>query len=94
MIKSIASNVRGWAGNWDAVWDNIFLRQKIKEEIVKVSENVGNPEVMEAEFCSKSNNVIHEVSEKIMEEVGLPVSDRVFPEWQNWLNKEVKRLGI
>ena len=34
MIKSIAANVKGWAGDWDAVWDNIILRQKIKEEVV------------------------------------------------------------
>lgn len=94
MIKSIAANVRGWAGNWDAVWDNILLRQKVKEEIVKLSDNVGNPEILEAKFCAKANNVFHEVSEKIMEEVGLPLSDRVFPEWNKWLNEETKRLGI
>ncbi len=94
MMKSIAANVKGWAGNWDAVWDNVLLRQKIKEEIVKFSDNVGNPEVLEAEFCAKANNVFHEVSENIREEVGLPVSDRVFPEWQKWLNDEAKKLGI
>jgi len=94
LIKSIATNVRGWAGNWDAVWDNVLLRQKIKDGIVKVSEDIGNPEIMEAEFCAKSNNAFHEISEKIREEVGLPVSERVFHEWQNWLNREVKRLEI
>jgi archaeal flagellar protein FlaI len=92
IIKSIASNVKGWAGNWDAVWDNILLRQKVKEELVKVSENIKNPNILEASFCAKANNVFHETSEKIREEIGLPSSDRVFPEWQKWLNTEIKKL--
>ena len=32
IIKSIAGNVKGWAGDWDAVYDNIILRGKIKLE--------------------------------------------------------------
>src|SRR3989338_8430107 len=36
ILKDIASNVRGWAGNWDAIYDNILLRAKIKKEIVDV----------------------------------------------------------
>lgn len=94
MMKSIAANVKGWAGNWDAVWDNVLLRQKIKEEIVNFSDNTGNTEVLESEFCVKANNAFHELSEKIREEVGLPVSERVFPEWKNWLDKEAKRLNL
>jgi type IV secretory pathway ATPase VirB11/archaellum biosynthesis ATPase len=94
MIKSIARNVRGWAGSWDAVWDNILLRQKIKEEIVNLSESTGNLDVLEAGFCVKANGTFHEISEKIVEEIGLPSSERVFPEWKDWLNKEAKKLGI
>jgi len=33
IIKEIASNVRGWAGNWDAIYDNILLRAKIKKKL-------------------------------------------------------------
>ncbi|HDL02476.1 MAG TPA: hypothetical protein ENH20_01430, partial [Candidatus Pacearchaeota archaeon] len=32
VMKDIASNVKGWAGDWDAVWDNVVLRQNIKQE--------------------------------------------------------------
>ena len=28
--------------------------------------------------------------DEVIKEIGLPMSDRVFPEWQKWLNKEVK----
>ncbi|MBW2647962.1 MAG: type II/IV secretion system ATPase subunit, partial [Deltaproteobacteria bacterium] len=34
IMKGIAANVKGWAGDWDAVWDNVVLRQKIKQEVV------------------------------------------------------------
>ncbi|MEI7718960.1 MAG: type II/IV secretion system ATPase subunit [archaeon] len=94
IIKDIASNVKGWAGNWDAVWDNITLRQKIKEEIVSYAAKTENPELLEAEFTVRSNNAFHQISEKIMAEIGLPNSNRVFPEWKKWLDVESKRMNL
>ena len=94
VIKEIAGNVKGWAGNWDAVYDNILLRAKIKEEIVRVAEKTGNQNLLEAGFTVSSNNAFHEISDKITQETGLPLSKRVFPEWQKWLNKEVKKRKI
>mgnify|MGYP001575581414 FL=1 len=94
IIKEIASNVRGWAGNWDAVYDNILLRAKIKKEIVAIAEKTGNENILEAEFNSLSNDAFHKISDKVREEIGLPLSERVFPEWQKWLNKEVKKGKI
>ncbi len=90
VIKAVASGVRGWAGNWDAVYDNILLRAQIKEEIVKISEKLKKPVLLEAEFNSLSNNMFHEFSKEVREEVGLPVSDRVFSLWQEWVKKEAK----
>ncbi len=94
IIKDIASNVKGWAGNWDAVWDNVVLRQKIKEETVKFAEKMNKPDLLEAEFTVLSNNAFHQISDKITSEIGLPSSDRVFPEWKNWLERESKRVGL
>jgi len=94
IIKDIASKVKGWAGNWDAVYDNILLRSKMKNEIVKVAEKVRNPNILEAKFNVLANHEFHKVSDKIIEEIGLPVGDRVFPEWQNWLNEAVKKVKI
>jgi len=90
-IKDIASNVKGWAGNWDAVYDNILLRAKIKKEIVDVSKRVGDKDLLEAKFNVLSNNMFHKISNDISSEVGIPISDRVFPEWQKWLNSEIKK---
>jgi type IV secretory pathway ATPase VirB11/archaellum biosynthesis ATPase len=94
IIKDIASNVKGWAGNWDAVWDNIVLRQKMKKEIVDFAEKSKNYDLLEAPFTVKSNNAFHQISEKVREETGLPISERVFPEWKKWLEKNTKRLGM
>ena len=94
IMKDIASNVKGWAGNWDAVWDNVILRQKIKEEIVSYSDKAKMPEILEAEFTVKSNNSFHQISNKVIEEIGLPTSERVFPEWKKWLLEGAKRVGI
>jgi hypothetical protein len=94
IIKDIASNVKGWAGDWDAVWDNIVLRQKIKEETVKFAEKTNNFNLLEADSVVKSNNAFHKISDEITKEIGLPSSERVFPEWKRWLEKESKKLGI
>ncbi len=94
VIKSIAANVKGWAGNWDAVYDNITLRAKMKQEIVDVAKKVNNPRILEAGFNVLANDKFHKISDEIREEIGLPMSDRVFPEWQKWLNKEIKKKSI
>lgn len=94
IIKSIAGNVRGWAGNWDAVYDNILLRARVKKEIVEVAKKTKKPWILEAEFNTLSNDVFHKISDKIRQEVGLPVGDRVFPEWQKWLMQEIKKKRI
>ncbi|VVB80106.1 Type II/IV secretion system protein [uncultured archaeon] len=94
IVKDIASNVKGWAGNWDAVYDNILLRAKIKKEIVDISKKLGNEKILESEFNALSNNAFHQISESVMEDIGLPTGERVFPEWQKWLNQEVKKRKL
>jgi len=94
IIKDIAAGVKGWGGNWDAVYDNILLRGQIKQEIVDVAEKNKMPELLEAKFNSLSNNMFHQFSKQVQEEVGLPVGNRVFPLWQEWLKKEIKKMKI
>ncbi|MBU0959414.1 MAG: hypothetical protein KKB31_05710, partial [Nanoarchaeota archaeon] len=80
--------------NWDAVYDNILLRSKIKKEIVDVAEKTNIPDILEAGFNVLSNNAFHKISDKVGQEVGLPVGERVFPLWQKWLNDKVRKLKI
>jgi archaeal flagellar protein FlaI len=93
-VKNIAANVKGWAGNWDAIYDNILLRAKIKKELVEIAEKTKNERLLEAEFNILSNHMFHRFSDEINKEIGLPLSERVFPEWQKWLNKEIKKRKI
>jgi len=90
VIKDIASNVKGWAGNWDAIYDNILLRGKTKQELVDVSKKTENEKILEADFNVLSNYMLHKISDKVRQEIGLPWGERVFPEWQKWLNNEIK----
>ncbi len=90
ILKDIASNVKGWAGNWDGIYDNILLRGKIKQEIVNTAKKIGNNQILEAGFNTLANHAFHRISDEVRQEVGLPVGERVFPMWQKWLNNEIK----
>jgi type IV secretory pathway ATPase VirB11/archaellum biosynthesis ATPase len=92
IMKDIASNVKGWAGDWDAVWDNVLLRAKIKQETVDFSIRENLPEILEGEFTVMSNNAFHQISDEVTEDVGVPKGDIVFPKWKRWLESEVKKL--
>ncbi len=94
LLKSIAGNVKEWAGNWDAVWDNILLRAKIKETIVNESDKSKMPELLEAEFVILCNDEFHKISDKVKEEVGNLDSKRIFFEWNEWLKRTIKKKSI
>lgn len=89
VIKSIASQVKGWAGNWDAVYDNIILRGRIKQEIVDMALKLNKSEILESEFCLKSSVAFHGISEKIRIENGSANGDEIFSLWKKWLFDEV-----
>ena len=91
ILKAIAGNVKDWAGNWDAVWDNILLRAKVKETIVKLSEKEKDPDILEAPFCISANDQFHRISDKIKEETGTLNSKKIFMEWYEWAKTEIKR---
>ncbi|MBS3147601.1 type II/IV secretion system ATPase subunit [Candidatus Woesearchaeota archaeon] len=91
VIKSIAGNVKEWAGNWDAVWDNINLRAKMKETMVNVSNQLKDPNLLEAEFYIKANDEFHLISEQVREEVGTLDSEKIFFRWNEWLKRAVRK---
>jgi archaeal flagellar protein FlaI len=91
ILKAIAGNVKEWAGNWDAVWDNIQLRAKTKETLVKMAEKIKDDSILEAEFVIQSNDQFHKISDKVKEEVGNLDSKRIFFEWNEWLQRAIKK---
>lgn len=92
IIKAIAGNVKGWAGNWDAVYDNILLRGKIKQKIVEMSEKLGRPELLESKFNALSNNAFHALCEKLKDDKGMIDNERVFDAWKQWMLEEINGL--
>jgi len=94
IIKNVASNVRGWAGNWDAVYDNILLRGKIKQELVDTAEKTKDFDLLEAKFNTLANHAFHEISSEVIAETGLPLSEDVYPKWKDWLSKQIKGRKI
>jgi type IV secretory pathway ATPase VirB11/archaellum biosynthesis ATPase len=90
VLNEIAKRVPGWAGRWDAVWDNIQLRSKILETIVQIANQTGHKDLMEAETTVASNQKFHELAEKSRIEVGEVDSKRVYEGWLAWFKERAK----
>ena len=91
VINRIASYVKEWSGNWESVWNNIKLRAKIKETLVKLSEQLKMPELLEAGWVIRSNSEYHLIVEKLRTESGAAEPERIFKEWESWLKGKLKK---
>ena len=89
IISRIAANTQGYKNDWEAVWDNIQLRKKIKEAIVEKAEETGNDDLLEAEFVNKCNQRYHILSRKVSEEYGEQDTERIYARWKEWLDRQV-----
>ncbi len=89
VIKNVASNIPEWAGHWDAVWDNIILRAKMKEAIMNYSKV--NKNILEAKFVIAANDHYHRTSEGVKKEVGFLDAKRIYFEWEEWLKRAARR---
>lgn len=94
ILKSVAGNVKDWAGNWEAVWDNILLRAKTKETLVNIAEQAKMPSLLEADFVVLANDQFHKLSDKIKEETGALDPKRIFFDWNEWLKRSVRKIKI
>lgn len=91
VLKTIAGNIKEFAGNWDAVRDNIELRAKVRQTLVDYATKEGKDDLLEAPFVIKANDMFHLLTERIKQDVGFIDSKRIFYEWEEWMKKEVKR---
>jgi hypothetical protein len=91
IIKTIAGNVKEWTGNWDAVWENILLRAKIKEKLFEYSNKLKLNELLEARFVINSNDKFHDICDNVRDDVGYLDNKRIFFEWEDWLKKQIKK---
>ncbi|MBW2995077.1 Flp pilus assembly complex ATPase component TadA [Candidatus Woesearchaeota archaeon] len=93
ILKEIAGSVKQWAGKWDAVWDNIQLRAKIKQKMVDYAKAAKNPSILEAEFAVKANDEFHNISENVLQETGGLDSKKILNEFDRWLRKEIRLMS-
>ena len=90
IIKSIASNIKEWAGNWNSLWENILLRAKIKKTMVEYSQKYKIPDLLEAKSVIQMNDEFHRVCDRISQSLGKLDSEKIFFEWEEILKKYIK----
>lgn len=90
ILKSIGSQVKQWAGNWDAIWDNVTLRAKIKQLQVDYAKKYNFPEILEAQPVITCNDMFHKISEKVNNSEGKLDSDKIYFEFEQWFKRYIK----
>ncbi|MCL5009528.1 MAG: Flp pilus assembly complex ATPase component TadA [Candidatus Parvarchaeota archaeon] len=86
IVKEIASKVEGWAGNWDAVLDNIQARGEILKMLSDYSDKTGDRDILEAESASEAVDQYYEIVNKLNEELGRPPDGkRIIRAFELWL---------
>ncbi len=94
ILKTIAEKIKDFSGNWDLLWENIVLRGDLKAYLVELSDKLKDPELLEAEFVIKCNDMFHNITDKVREERGFLDHKRIKEEWIDWVNREVRLRKI
>jgi hypothetical protein len=89
LLNEIARRVREWRGQWDAVWDNILLRSKVKQMMVDMAVQTNNDKSLEADYIVESNAMFHLISEQVRQEVGALDSQMIYDKWLEWFKKRI-----
>jgi hypothetical protein len=93
-LKAIAANIPDFAGNWDAVWENVVLRGELKEMLVNKSNELKDNDLLEAPFVIKCNDKFHMISEEVKESKGKLDVKEIKLRWINWLERELKKRKL
>lgn len=93
VLKSVASRVKQWAGDWNLLWDNILLRAKVKEIMVNYAVNKKKPALLEAYHVVVANDIFHVISEKVNDETGYLDSKKILNLWTKWLYDYAKKIS-
>jgi archaeal flagellar protein FlaI len=91
IIKQIAGNVKEWAGNWDAVWENIILRKSIREDLMKAFSQTKRGDLIEAPFVIAANDAFHKISDDVLTRYGELNNQRILFRWREWLKSELQK---
>ncbi|MDP3698987.1 MAG: type II/IV secretion system ATPase subunit [Nanoarchaeota archaeon] len=91
ILKRMAGRVKEFAGDWDAVWNNILLRANCKQAIVDAFSETGDASLLEAGFIVKANDLFRLISDRVKEKTGKMDNDKIYFEFKEWLRKEAKK---
>jgi len=91
VLNEIAKRVREWHGDWDAVWDNILLRGKIKQTMVDYAKQLNREDILEAEMVVEGNEMFHMISEQVGRELGGLDSNEIYKRWLEWFKGRIGR---
>jgi archaeal flagellar protein FlaI len=94
ILKAIAANIPDFAGNWDALWDNIVMRGEMKEILVNKSQETDDNDLLEAPFVIKSNDRFHIIAEEVKASKGNLDCPEIKRKWVNWLDRELKKRKL
>ncbi|MFH1064868.1 MAG: type II/IV secretion system ATPase subunit [Candidatus Woesearchaeota archaeon] len=94
VLKAIAANIPDFAGNWDAVWDNIVLRGELKEILLNKAIELDDMDMLEAPFVIKSNDKFHLLVEEVKKDTGTQDNKELKRRWENWFDRELKKRKL
>jgi type IV secretory pathway ATPase VirB11/archaellum biosynthesis ATPase len=91
VLNSIAERVRDWKGEWDAVWGNLKLREKIFQTLIDYANRTKNFDILEAPIIMQSNSQFHIISSEVKEEYGSLDNNLIYEKWHEWIKRVVKQ---
>jgi archaeal flagellar protein FlaI len=96
ILKTIAGNIPDFAGNWDAVWQNILLRARLKETLLKYAVQYKDDDMLEAPFVISCNDQFHKIYEEMRnsDERHKNFNDELFTKWNEWLLREIRKRVV
>jgi archaeal flagellar protein FlaI len=94
VLKAIGGNVKEWAGNWDAIWDNIVLRADLKKMLVDNSEQAKMPKLLEADYTLRCNDKMYRLTDEVKEEVGKIDTKIIKERFELWLKEDIRQRQL
>ena len=91
VLKDIGGRYKAFAGNWDAIMDNIILRGKVKARIAEVARQLNKvSQITDAKFVVTANDIFTLISAKVLKETDSYDPKLIFSRWDKWLTEAAK----
>ncbi|MBI2145912.1 type II/IV secretion system ATPase subunit [Candidatus Woesearchaeota archaeon] len=91
ILKRMASRIKEFAGDWDAIWNNIQLRADCAQAIVDAAVERKDSSLLEAGFVIKANDQYNLIADKVKDKEGKINSSKILFEYKEWVKKEGRK---